>query len=688
MRYLAILFIFLSLFSCTKKQEEDTSEKTYIFDPATPGGGLTSNGRILGVYNVKLDLTTEPGSAILSWTIPSIYLTQKYNVVLFKVNADSSVAETLSIDDPSVDIHAFNYEITRTTSQSYTDSDVIPGETYGYWIFLNLNGSSSTAMPTGLWSEPATVLVSINDNGGEITIPSAQDFWDRVRFSSFVFNPDDTNGITRETFQSIQSTAKITNGRFVVANGGSRGYAIDSSNNRILMLENSILKVCEDYKDDELVYLGCRIEGLSRPMSVINVIGQQKNNYNYTCSEYNDICSALNTSNCSNNNFCQVNTANNSCEVKGSMCLTNPTDLLLHDGKLIISDSGNDRVVSLDIPTYGCDPTSIPGKTTPIDCQFTKVYGKKSLNDFEAYDIEFSGKSMLSLPGPLLVDDETQTLFIGDKGNSRIVGVRGWNNSSNYDCSENNWQTNLCSFSFLLGQKDYTSKVTFNDLYEANPTILGGTFDNKLITEPDLLKRYMKNPSKMLIKEYNGVKELIIASDEDFEATAGIGTKVALKGRILKFPYEYVTPNSSCNSVTFLNGGCDATSVIGQKSFDELIVLSGASGGTGNYSNSPFGLSSIGDMLISGATMMVTDYITNSVYVWEDINNIEREGGGYSYKVLNPENEFVPDGGYNKPDLKGITGISFDDLTGQLYISDPVGSKIYQLNLFTSGEVE
>lgn len=688
MRYLVLLLLFLSFFSCTKKAEEDESEKTYIFDPATPGGGLTTNGRILGVYNVKLDLTTEPGSAILSWTIPSIYLTQKYNIVLFKVNADSLVAETLSIDDPSVDIHAFNYEITRTTSQSYKDSNVIPGETYGYWIFLNLNGSSSKAMPTGIWSEAATVLVSINDNGGEITIPNAQNFWDRVRFSNFVFNPDDTNGITRETFQSVQSTSKITNGRFIVANGGARGYAIDSSNNRILMLENPVLKACEEYQDDELVYLGCRIEGLSRPMNIINVIGQQKNTYNYSCEEYNNICSSLSVANCASNNFCKVDSVSNSCEVKGSMCLTNPTDLLLHDGQMIISDTGNNRVVSLPIPEYGCDPKSIPGKTTPIDCQFSKVYGKKSLNDFEEYDISFAGRSMLSLPGPLLVDDETKTLLIGDKGNSRIVGIRDWSNSSSYECNENNWLTNLCSFSLLLGQKDYSSRTTFNDLYLADPTILGGTFDNKLINQPDLLKRYVKNPTKILIKEYDGVKKLFIASDEDFEVTSGIGTKVALKGRILTFPYEYILPNSSCNSVSFLNGGCDATSVIGQKSFDELIVLSGASGGTGNYSNSPFGLSSIGDVIISGATMMVTDYITNSVYVWENINQIEREGGGYSYKVLNPENEFVPEGGYNKPDLKGITGISFDSLTGQLYISDPLGSKIYQLNLFTSGEVE
>lgn len=743
--FLLIILSFIFLVSCAKKEEE-TNKIAYIYEPGVPGSNLDAAKSVRPLINFRacpnvLNIAKCPPSSLedkdkitLTWNVPNLYKTEDYIVVIFKLEEgsafDDANGETrLGLERPQNNLGVISYEIGRVKGESFVDTDVTPGNTYLYYGFIVIDGYLQPTPLTGqqvlgTWSahtlEKAESMSS-NYSEGE---PAPQTFWEKKKWSyggpAGVVGGDIIANL--RTYSPGNATSSFPKGRIAVDDSGSTMFISDTDNNRIIVYENSNLRNClvtlldtpeaEDPELRDMYVYSCYLQSGSSNLAAHNVLGQTSQFESLSCQEQNDECGTYSTATtCTETHsnaygrfpsYCQWKS--NTCIVKGNQCLTKPTEILYHKGKLIVSDTGNNRVVLYEnilfnpgtsikdtsLTLIGCDPEIIPGSVKPTKCEFQKVFGKKSFNDFSTYPILIAGESSLSGPTGLMVDGDD--LYIADTLNNRIVkssnyyGTEagdGTDLNMYYNCDESSWLTTLCRWSGVMGQSNYTEKKSFQEFFDADNEILTGTFSN-ILADGNLLKRYFKNPTKInkMYKE-NGDVIFLVLSNESFSAISDLGTRIALRSRILMFDDIPLKGNNPlCNTTTFLTGECDATAVIGQESFEKLIILSGSAGGAGDYKNVGYGLDEINDFEVKSRDMYAVDGKSNQIYVWKDLPKNNLIGKSYTYKVLDPAGEYNDTIGGNLPTLSKISGIQYSESGDYIFIVDGGAGYIYQLSFF------
>lgn len=707
LKNILIIFLLISTFvSCSQESEEEVGERPFINDPRQPGVGIGDGGAVRGVFNVKacpnlLDSSC-PASSLeefnkvtLSWRVPALYENEDYVIVIYKTQPSIEGQEAIEINQQPKD---GAFERVRLKDLEFIDTEISQNERYNYWIFLVLEGEEKENSTKGFWSTSQHIPVFTPFEEYTNNIPESEDFWKTVKWSNMTGFPTGDPPIIRfNTFSPGEPSSEIPKGRIESAYNGSVFFASDTENNRILVYQNSQLISCEEFVGDDLLYFGCRLGAEGAPPTAYNILGQPEQGVNLSCQEHNLQCQSYSDQeNCNMqrngiNSFCKWESG--SCKVQGNKCLTKPTDLLFNNGKLYVADTGNDRVVVYENVLYspvanninqvliGCD-NKLPNQaidTNPIRCQADRFFGKQSFDDFNSYSLENGeGASILNSPSGLAINDNS--LYIADTGNHRIVKLDNLDDPSSYVCNSSTWLTPLCRWRGLLGQANYSEKKTFSELFIADSSILSGTFNNELQSQPDLLKRYCANPNKIKFKTLaDGNNYMFISCNEDFQANVGIGSQVALKGRIIRYNNNPIGEDFICNDATFESGNCDADEVYAQESFDRVVVLSGSAGGAGNYDSLAYTINFIADFDFIEDSLMAVDSTRNNIYVWKDLINKPSDGFPYSYKAEDPEGRFLG-GSQSLPNLKRIQGISFDDFN-RIYVTDGLDGKIYQLNI-------
>lgn len=672
MKKFIFLILSILLFSCSPESEDDSD--TFLFDPEIPGGNNTNTSNVLPLNNIQYNSSTL-GQFQFRWSIPANYENVDYHVSVFRVFADG-IDNDLEITDPSTQIGVFTYEIIKIKNGTeWTDTNVSPGQDYYYWFFLILNGEDIVNSPEGDWStsDKYYLLAPVSEN--EITIPNSEDFWDNVAWNNVLLKKDDETLIN--SFEEQVSSKDIPKGR--VRDFPDYGLSFVMDKHRILVLENSAIKNCNAIEDSIAKEI-CLLSAVNSPPSIKNVLGQVDMYTNKSCEEYNDDCVLLgNKNDCESNRMCQWNLSSFSCEVKGQDCLTNPSDILIHEDKMYIADTGNSRVKIKDsVIEFGCDPEVFPSNLTPIQCSFDRIIGKKDFNDFVNYDLS---QGYSSLSQPVSIDVKDDTIVIADSGHDRVVWKKDVSDTQVTSCSDSNWQTSLCGWDGVLGQPDYTTNESFIDLFNTDNLILGDFFYNVLQYETNWFRNHIKNPKKVQFFTSNDETKLMVSSSEDFNYLTPLGIQVSLQSRLMIFEDSIF---DNCNSLTFLSGECNSSLIIGQESFDKILVLAGSNLNEASYNSVSYGLFDINDFYIFGNKLLAIDSFANEVYYWDDFLNGSSLGTPPTYRIQNPQGETDPITSQVSPDLKGLSGISVNETSGQVFITDSVDGKLYILNLFNS----
>ena len=732
----------LIITGCSQESEDNPDEVTNIFDPGFPGSGGDGNISVRPLINFKAcpnindescpaETSEDFGRTTLTWSVPNLYQTEEYVVVIFRIEKEGpfdSEETLLSLESPQNNLGVVPFEIARVKDEIYVDTDIREGTNYYYFGFVVIEGFLEPTPLTGeqvegFWSSASKLDVLTPTDGIGIGAPSPQRFWEKVT-GNFGNSTVDNSGIANiRTIDPGDSLFNFPKGRIKSDENGTMLFIADTDNNRVVIWENANLRLClqqllsseeaEDPEIRDLYIYSCYLQnaGAGAPLSAYNILGQPSQFSTLSCEEHNNEClTYLTEESCLGDHdlgfgeypsFCQWNDSLNKCNVEGSKCLTQPTDILVDGDKLLISDTGNDRVVLHESILFspnetsgeenqriiGCDPEIIPGIITPSKCKANKFFGKKTFNDFTKYTLS-AGEASLNRPTGLFVDGED--LYIADTLNNRIVKVSrfygslegdGSDINEYYDCNDSSWLTAQCRWSGVLGQENYTQVKSLESLHAEDPDILTGTFYN-ILEDKNLLKRYFRYPTEMkAISKENGDILFLVNSNEDFETTSDLGTKVALKGRILVFdgiPLRGVSP--TCTTLTFPDGGCNAVDVIGQESFDKLVILSGSAGGAGDYRNIVYGLENVSQMTTDNQKLYAVDSINNYVYVWNDITNKTVAGFPYSFKIDNPEGVYNNDINRNLPDLESLTGIQFSPAANKFYVLDGEKGTFYVLD--------
>jgi len=655
--FLMLLMIFstATFVGCsTESDKEEENPLEYIFDPRQPGKD-DNQYSIRGVQNLQWD-TSVSGKISFTWEVIPLYNSLNYTIEIYRKRAEGTDEDFDPIDPHLEGGSAFLYlKQAGYTSNSWVDEDVLPDATYIYYFFVKVDD---------FWSENDPTAITTSPEETEFEMPSPSEFWSYARMTKFGVDPLQPDGVSQKFYflQSLEmGKSEIGKGQggVAVAYNGSVMYVADTESNRVVIYaqgQGRAIECVENAAGDEDELFLCRLQFNNMPLEAYNVLGQPKVDTIYNC----DDTGAL----------------------PMNECLEKPTHVVVDDGHLFISDSANDRVVIWNhLPYHGCDPNALFDASRPIDCTPDAVVGRPSLfntgtNPESGNPISLANDGLSFLDNPGAVTVYQGDLFIPDTGNNRIVVVKEYDNPEVFQCSDENWLTPLCSFHSVLGQRDFNSKETFEDIYNADNGILGGPL-NRTVNDPYILMKKFANPTRLRTTS-NG--KMIVSVNEDFTAASSIGTTVALKGRLLVFDPNILRGEStSCNSVSFDTGGCDVERIIGMEDAENIVLISSASGGAGSYSSISYGLEDVIDFDVEGELLMAVDSINNYIYVWEDWTDETRLGSPYTYRIKNPEGVIEEGYGRSLPDLKSLSSIEIDMIKNDIYVSDSEGNRVYKI---------
>lgn len=659
------LFLYLSLVatmglmtSCGSENEEDPDQTQFIFDPRQPG---KSNDElsVRGVQNLQFDVSV-PGKVSFTWEVIPLYNTLDYSIEIYRKRAEGGDEDFDPIDPANSSSTAFLYlQETNYQSNQWVDENVLPDTDYIYFFFVKIED---------FWSPDEPITVTTPAQVTEFSLPTPSEFWKYDKLAPYGQDPLRPDGVEQEFFylQSLkigESSIGNSRGSIGLAYNGSVMYVPDTETNRVVIYaqaQGRAIECVNNAGDDEFELLACNLQFSNMPLEANNVLGQPKVDTAYACGEDGAL--------------------------PMDQCLTAPTHVVVEDGKMFISDSGNNRIIVWNrLPIDGCDPNATIISTRPTDCVPDAVIGRSSLfnegtnpNTGLALNLAVDGKGILCRPGAVTVYQND--LFIPDTCHHRVVMVRDYANPDAFLCSDDNWLTELCSFNSVLGQEDFNSVITFKDLYEDDNLLLGGPL-NRTVQDPEILKRKFAFPNRIRITKEEEAR-MLVSVNEDFVAASAIGTTVSIKGRIMIFDPEIMRGLSpTCNNVTFANGSgsCDAIDQFGIENSEEIILLSSASGGAGSYPSISFALEDVADFDVDGDLLMAVDSVNNYIYVWDDWKNETRLGKPYKYRISDPAGALDEDAGRLLPDLGTLSGIEIDMVDNSVYVIDSQDSRVYKV---------
>lgn len=703
------LFLFLTLLvGCNPPSDDTTTDttKSSYYDPRVPFGTIESSSSLLGnLLNLIAD-NSQLKKITLNWVIPPVYTTMDYKIKIYKKRGNDTA---FVLPDPSdANSAAPLYLRGETTLNYFVDQDyydennqlvtqVEEDATYTYWVYLNIGDK---------WSEGLKIEVTSSSPTDSFKFPTASTFWQNLRWSmgSTPVVPSSgpalinlsTLNYNPQTLTSIGSPV----GGIAWAYSGNVMYYADTENNRVMIYTRGLAYTCDQYiTSDPALYLACTYQFASAPLTPVNVLGQDSQYNKKTCEEYETSCSAQSTqSTCeSSSSICTWNSTANTCSGY-QKCLKKPSKVTVADNKLFISDSGNNRVVVYDtLPTKGCDRETFPGTPNLIDCNPKFVVGKKGLGDLTNYPVGIS-----SLKNPTGIAVKSNNLYIADTGNNRVVMIKDYADSNYFNCEDANfWEQSLCSFSAVLGQKDFVSRWSFKNGSDDGSnttreglsgydgiTCVGQSCTSPLVTGVvqdsfvDLrMGRYFRQPTDIAITADN---KLIISSNEEIKLDSPLGSS-QLRGRIMIWDNNPMVDGANkCNASLTLsefdsNNFCQASRVMGQAQLNKLLVLSP----TGKYSDSNYALDSVDAFDIRSSLMVAVDSLNNFVYQWDNFLDNSIQGTPPTLRITNPNGAIDNSTGQSRylPVLKGISDITITP-TNLIFISDPGSSRFYEIRAF------
>lgn len=793
--FLMYLFIPLLLFQAIGCKTTDTGSTNHLFDPKVPGGIIGGGFTVAPVTELVAN-TSVLGQITLTWNIESLYYPLPYHIKIYRKKGSTSFV----LPDPSQSYNAADLyklvDISKDSCPIETSADPvngipfvhntsnIPGNCntfvdttniyadtqYHYWAYLYLNTS---------YSAVADLTVQTTTTGAALNVPTAETFWNNKKWS-MGGNPY-SNGVGSARYLNFESmeprneacqlqvsqptcsqvvgcswSLNSTTSSFSCVNESSFGhmkgktafaldgaimYVADTDNNRVQVFTRAEALACAQYKADtnQAVFQACMFSAQGFPFTPKNILGQPTQTSNAPC---NVSCQSKTTSSaCGAIDGCTWDITASSCSATFSYdkCLTKPSYVSVSGNQLIISDSGNNRLVvwnhlpadpsfvvpggSVGSSAGGCDPNIISRQNYLADCTPSYQIGKKSFQDFSNYQIASDGNQTFNNPTGTLVNGND--LYVADTGNNRVIKIKDYKDDNVFNCDAANWGGSFCRFSGVLGQASFFVKRTFQDFFDEDlqkqiscsslsypaatgpggtkiscqastvgctwtsgqllnqgtctlsSPLLSATGIGNIIGTPYsyVLQRYFSNPT--VVKIASG--RLLVSSNENFRTVSIINTDILLKGRILEWknnPLDGDVP--TCNPINFNSGGCDASIVFGQADFKTLVSVQGT---TGKYTDVSYGLQSLDDFDIQGKTMIGVDSINNFVYLWKDWTDNALAGNAPSGTAQSPIAGAVYNG-QTLPVLKGLGAVTIVPETLLIYVTDASGNNVYEVKAY------
>ena len=715
---LILTFLFtIAMVGCTNKDGTTTVDpKLSYYDPKVPFGTIANNvGLASNLLNVTAD-TSQLDRIILNWIVPPLYQTMDYKVMIYKKRGNDPA---FVLPDPSDDSSAAPlYLRTELQGISFTDQNfhddhgtlsvqVEQGQTYTYFFYMHVGTK---------WSKGVRLVATARTATDTFKFPSATKFWEYLRWSlgnpPSESNPGETV-ITYATMGDSGAPAPDVGspvGGVAFAYSGNVMYYADTPNNRVIIYTRGLAYSCDQYlTTDPDLYLACTYQYASAPLVAVNILGQDSHYSKLSCSQYNL-------------NKCNSQTSETSCNNSSSMCtwtsgtvgscsaiqkcLNRPSKVYVADKKLFISDSGNNRIVVYNsLPVLGCDKEIIPGRPMLVDCNPSFVIGKKGLSDTMNYPISNS-----SLDNPTGIAVKSGNLYIADTNNNRVVMIKSYADTSQFDCTDPaNWNQSLCSFSAVLGQKDFESKWSLKSGSSdgTNTTRKGLSGYDGITCSPSCTSPFVVSGSSVLLDTFNELvmsryfrkpvevrvtddNRMLVAANEEISLASPLGT-TQLRGRILVWdvnPMDSITrcsttltdPASDRADQFDNNNICMSSKIIGQSLPTKLITVSSG----GRYRDSSFGLDTIDAFDLKGTLLVAVDSINNYIYQWDDFTLTPIAGTPAHSRIVNPAGRIDNSTGASRylPNLKGISDVKMTPGNNLIFISDPKNSKVHEIRAF------
>lgn len=655
-----ILILCLAIAGCTAKEDGLTGPKSY--DPRIPGGNPNGQVNLAPITNLTFD-SAIVGRMIFKFKVPEIYktITGQVNVYRKTCSPIGAGAANCEIVDPTGTTFDQNeyFKIGSTIADSFIDATVAPGRTYTYWFTVETSVGYSEVVRLTAQAKPNTVSFTINP----------VKLWESIYWG---YGYPETSGATSQiTLKAASSAPGNKKGGIAIHGTGSIMAISDTDRNRVVIYASSAALTCSTSLPADQ-YSACLLAGSGVPMSVSQVIGQPDFADGRSCAEHQ----AAST------------TYHNGDAFDARYCLTSPTSLRFDGDNLIISDTGNHRVlVHRNLKARElCAENVVPGTPNLTNCRHTKVFGQRSTDEIIDYtsDVQFAanGASALNSPGGLAVQDGV--LYIADTKNHRVVSVNGYASDSASNCAfvsgSYTWGTEACRFSAVLGQKNMTTRERLLDLVPncSEPT-LASVFDrtgsaaspngNAFLPEyQNYLRRHIANPSSIAIM---GDGAMVVGGNEEFTGcpALGGGQEIELRSRALYFQVNPIREASPiCSSpAAFSAGGCDANKVIGQGSFVSVPVVMDSSS---YLIDLAYGIGNLTSLYAVGSDLMAVDNQNDRVLFWTNLKSNNSQGIYRTHAVENPNGAMNSSNSGNLPALSSITDIDGSASSNKIYILD------------------
>lgn len=635
---LFLIFTMIAISSCLSSKS--TEDKDTLFVPGNPNGSVNITPVPQKMLAFKADINTD-GKVELTWTTPATYIAQNFQIYIYKIAGDGIA---FPIPDPTASYSsAYKYHVNGTgftpinsmAVNSYVDNNYIePATKYTYYIYGKIDNR---------WSEGSYFTIDIPDDVGIIEVPSASRFWPSYLnvYGSTPFL-DDT--VSRTALSPGATFIGAPTGQCVASFSGGLVYCTDTDNNRVMIYTSQLYDSCKGLAGEPDLYAICAKIMNVYPLTPIAVLGQRSFDTKYACGE-------------SGNPLPQ------------SQCMTKPRGLAIAGSNLVVSDSGNDRVLIYPyLTTHGCyNFRNLLGETTPVECSPLKVVGKKSLIDNTVYDMTVDGIASLTNPSGLMYLDGN--LYIADTGNHRVVMVRDVLGDQ-FLCTNSAWKTSACRFSGVLGQQDYVTRDSFKEKY-LNSELSYDFVAGMVIDNGAFLRRHFANPTEI----HSIGNRLYIVSNENFSDN-GTSPSIHLYARVAVFDNNPIASVTQACSPDNYGIGCDADFFIGQTSPEKLLELSSVS----DYSLVNYGLKDI-SLSVTNDFLMGVDKTTNEVLVWQYTpvaSNLL--GNPPTYRVANPQGAYDSLTNRGLPNLVNLSSIYIQKDTMKTYIYDAGQGRFYEFN--------
>lgn len=653
----ALLFLSFLLSSCT----EDAGSDGGLFDPKIPGGTINTS-TIKSLQTLNIAVTNS--DVTISFSIPTEYAGLSNSVKIYKRGcfheSDSCILPNPTQPYTSAEL----YKVFESDSLlSWKDVDVLPQTNYTYWVYLVVDER---------WNAGQKLHAFTEETGFNITVPTGESFWSK---KAWEYGSPSIGGIT-----NVNSIAEVSHiyerknplvdvaeplvfkaGGVAYGKSGNVLYVSDTANNRVVIYAKREALACGE-NDGSMEYYACIFSYQGFPFSPINILGQRNQSETGPCKTNLQCSTNLDELSC-NSDSCAWEAASCVPRLPMSQCLTNPTSLHVDGDTLLISDSGNNRVVVHSVAPFdtGCDPNIFFGQTSVVNCEPSFVIGQRTKDAVTIETVQSGGNRRLNQPQGLKTKDGD--LYIADTRNHRVVKLRNYKNYACGGIDTSLWDLDnaQCNFSSVLGQETFFKRDNlFDDLRDGvvivNPTGLGNN-----INDLSYNKRRFSNPIDV---DFDSSDNLIISTYSGIYMPNGSNIN-EIRSRILVYdgnPIGAASP--TCNATTFWSGACDSNNIIGQSAPQSFAVYSSS----GNYSDVSFGLNFAAGLTSIGENIFATDS-SGLVYIWKSYKDILVSGVPPTTKVSNTVG------------LMEAGSITFSKDTLRMIIQDSKDSKLHEIRL-------